>query len=98
MVRHIYMSLGFKRLISYCGMVDPLTGMCVLCKCFCFEYSVCDVLTCVFQDVWLVPDSFLFWLHGFIQPRTWDNVRNSGLRRNKRFCKEDILYCENRLS
>jgi hypothetical protein len=25
-------------------------------------------------------------------------VRNSGLRRNECFCKEDILHCENRLS
>ena len=28
------------------------------------------------QNVWILPDHFLLWLHGRLQPGSWDAVRH----------------------
>lgn len=49
------------------------------------------------QNVWLVSDSFLFRLHGTLQPGVRSHVRHIWLPRDLCLCKENILYSQNRL-
>lgn len=50
-----------------------------------------------FQDVRLVPDNILFWLHGPFQWSPWDYVWYSRILWDECFCAKNIFECENRL-
>ena len=51
----------------------------------------------VFQNVRIVSDVFLFWIHGFIFRCSWDDVWNSWICWNVVFCSKDIFNRQDRL-
>ena len=47
------------------------------------------------QDVRSVPNSILFWLHGFVQLSSRSALWYRWIRRFKSLRPQDIFYCEN---